>query len=159
YAAGAMPEDERREYVHHLEEDKCAVCRQEVGELQSAVNSLAFSLPTVSPSASVKARLMAQANLAAAASDGFGMEPRRPRWFMWALQLSAPVALLLLLVVWRDNAQLRRLADSLNTRIVELESRIGQQKLMLATLTSSDVRVVNLAGQGETPRAGARIFW
>jgi len=50
------------------------------------------------------------------------------------------------------------LAASMNTRILDLEAQLGQERLMLATLTSSDVRVVDLAGQGATPQAGARIF-
>ena len=42
YAAGAMTESERKEFVRHLEEDQCAVCVSEVKELQSVAAMLAF---------------------------------------------------------------------------------------------------------------------
>jgi anti-sigma-K factor RskA len=154
YAAGAMPEDERREYARHLEEEDCTVCREEVRELQSAVNFLTFSLPLETPSASVKARLMAQA----APAVRLERAPARS-WITWGASLAAVAASLALVVALRDNSQLRRLADSMNDRITQLESVITQQRMTLASLTSSDVRVVNLAGQGATPDAGARIFW
>src|SRR6185436_1236541 len=64
YAAGAMTDSEQREYVRHLEEDQCAVCRAEVDELQSAVSLLAFGVPASTPSPAVKERLMEQARRA-----------------------------------------------------------------------------------------------
>src|SRR5262249_41654403 len=131
YAAGAMPADERREYARHLEEDDCAVCRQEVLEFQSAANLLTFTLPLETPSPTVKARLMSQAQLTAPARP----EPAPKRWVVWATGLAAIAASLLLVVALRDNVQLRRLAESLNTRIAELESQVGQERLRLAALT------------------------
>jgi len=61
YAAGAMTEAERLEYVRHLEEDQCQVCLAEVNELQSAISMLAFSVRPSSPSPDIKAKLMQQA--------------------------------------------------------------------------------------------------
>lgn len=156
YAAGAMPEDERREYARHLEEDGCAVCRQEVRELQSTASLLGLSLPLEAPSANVKARLMAQAETQSPQSSS---RRSSARLIAWAAGLAAVAASVFLVIAMRDNASLRRVAESMNERILQLESQLGQQRLMLATLTSSDVRVVDLAGQGGTPQAGARIFW
>ena len=157
YACGAMPEGERQEYARHLEEDDCAVCRNEVQELQSAVNLLAFNVPPQDPSPKVKSRLMARAESATASPRGVAPAPRRR--LAWAAGLSVVAASILLVFLLQDNAQLRRLADSLRTRVVQLESEIDQQRLLVATLTSSDVRVVNLAGQNTAPQARARIFW
>src|SRR5439155_27376699 len=50
YAAGAMTDSEKLEYLRHLEDDQCAVCRAEVDELQSAISLLAFTVPAASPS-------------------------------------------------------------------------------------------------------------
>lgn len=148
YAAGAMPESERREYVRHLEEDDCAVCGQEARELQSAAGLLAVGLDQQTPSAAVKARLMAPLQTA---------PPRR--WIIWLAAMEAVAASLLLFMVFRDNADLRRSAEFLRTRIAQLESRLEEQQLLMATLTSSEVQVTNLAGQGATPSAHARLFW
>lgn len=148
YASGAMPESERREYVRHLEEDDCAVCRREAGELQSAAGLLALGLDPQTPSPAVKARLMAPLQ-----SD----PPRR--WIIWLAAMEAVAASVLLFMVFRDNAGLRASAQFLRTRISQLESRLEEQQLLMATVTSSDVQVTNLAGQGATPSAHARLFW
>src|SRR5215475_849562 len=81
YAAGAMPEDERREYARHLEEDGCAVCRREVQELQSTASLFGFSLPLETPSPSAKARLMAQAE---AQSPRAVPKKSASSWIAWA---------------------------------------------------------------------------
>ena len=65
YAAGAMPEGERKVYLQHLETDECEVCRTEVRALQSALHALALDLPESSPSPAAKMRLMAQAEVSA----------------------------------------------------------------------------------------------
>ena len=157
YACGAMPDSERQEYARHLEEDGCGVCRNEVQELQTAVNLLAFNVPPQDPPPEVKSRLMARAESAAGSKRGIAPAPRRR--LVWAAGLSAVAASILLVLLAQDNAQLRRLTDSLRTQVAQLESELGQQRLLVATLTSSDVRVVNLAGQNTTPQARARIFW
>src|SRR5690349_12607659 len=60
YAAGALPESERIDYVRHLEEDDCAVCRDEARQLVAAAHALALSAPLETPSPQVKERLMVQ---------------------------------------------------------------------------------------------------
>src|SRR6187401_1813416 len=79
YASGAMTESERREYARHLEEDNCAVCRREAEEFEAATGLLALGLDPLSPSPSVKDRLMASvANLPAPAP-----ERKSGRWAVW----------------------------------------------------------------------------
>ena len=64
YAAGALDEDERREYERHLDEDTCTVCRGEVRESEAAAQSLTITLPMQTPSESVKRRLIERAEAA-----------------------------------------------------------------------------------------------
>jgi anti-sigma-K factor RskA len=59
----------------------------------------------------------------------------------------------------RDNTELRRLASTLSTRVSQLESQLTQQRVRFAMVTSPQVRVVNLAGQGANSNASGRIFW
>ena len=161
YASGAMPEDERQEYARHLQEDDCAVCVREVREFESVAQLFALSLPMQTPSATVKSRLIAQASAGPAVPTPrlqARLTPLRVR-LEWITGLTAIVACAVLAVVLKANIDLRRLADSLNTRIAQLESELNQGRLMLATLTSPEIRVFNLAGQGANSAADARIFW
>src|SRR5262245_53341254 len=158
YAAGAMPEGERLEYVRHLEEEDCPVCRQEVRELQAAASLMGLSLPERTPSPQLHARLMAQAESTARTVRTTEPATRRSR-LSWAFGLLSAATIVLLALALQNNAQLMRLAHSLSARVSALESQIDQQRTLLATMTSPEVRVVNLAGQGSTPNAGGRIFW
>src|ERR1051325_6432551 len=159
YAAGAMTEPERREYVRHLEEDRCAVCVSEVKELQTAASLLAFASPSASPSPAVRQRLLEQARSVAPAEavrhgSFFGRH-----WLEFVTSAVALSALAAVLIVARSNIELRRLTEVLNSRIAQLQVQIAQNQTYIATLTSADVRVVNLAGQGSNVQANGRIFW
>src|SRR5262245_7304838 len=134
YAAGAMPESERREFVRHMEEDDCAICRAEVREFEAAANVLALGPPSVDPSPSVKTRLLRQAE-AAASSSGRAAAVRR-RWPVWTAGLIAVAASILLIVTLQNNVTLRRLANSLGERVAALETQLNEQRLLVATLTS-----------------------
>src|SRR5690348_14938524 len=128
FAVGALPESERTAFVRHLEEDGCRVCQDEVRELKAAGDLLAFSLPVNQPSDKVHKRLMEQARAASAA-------PRRPRWSLWAAVISGLTAIAaasILGVVMNDNAELRRLANSLSARVSQLESQLTQQRVKYA---------------------------
>jgi anti-sigma-K factor RskA len=158
YAAGAMTDSERQAYARHLEEDQCAVCRSEVNELQSAISLLAFSAPEVTPSANVKARLMEQA--LSAMPPRTVVERARPRfrWLEWMSTAVAIASIAVAFVLLRSNADLRRLAAELNSRIARLEVQLVGERTTIAFLTSAD-RVVNLAGQGTSVQARGRLFW
>jgi len=155
FAAGALPEDERREYVRHLEEDDCAVCRNEARELQTAANFLSLHVPLETPSPRVKERLMERVRSSAMVMP----MPKPRRWLEWTAGLAAAAASVALVFVLNDNAQLRRLTDSLNSRVAQLESLLSGQRARLAALSSPSVRVVNLAGQGANTGASGRVFW
>jgi len=157
FAAGALPESERREYARHLEEDDCAICQNEAREFMSTANLLIFRGPLESPSPKVKQRLMEQVRAGATTRRASVAKPRR--WLEWTAGLTAVAASAALVFVLSDNVQLRQLTDSLSNRIAQLEAQLGDQRIRFAALTSPDVRVVNLAGQGENAKAAGRIFW
>jgi len=157
YAAGALGETERREYARHLDEDNCDACRAEVLEFEAAAQSLAVSLPMQTPSESVKKRLMAQAE--ALSAMPLPRQERKGSFFALAGWLTAAASVLVLVIVLSSNTTLRSQVDDLKSRVVDLENQIGTQKSLLASLTSPDIRIINLAGQGATPKARARILW
>ena len=156
YAAGAMTDSERLEYVRHLEEDQCAVCQAEVKGLQSAISLLAFSVPSSSPSSTVKVRLIEQARQAVPVTQP---RPAGVRWFHWATAVIALASIAVALSLMQANSGLRRETDALKSRIAQLEVQLAGQRTIIATLTSAGVRVVDLAGQGTNMQASGRIFW
>jgi len=159
YAAGAMTESERKEYARHLEEDQCAVCLSEVNELQSAVSMLAFSTASRSPSPSVQQRLLEQARSVASGKPIRSHSLLRRFWVDLIASSAAIAAIVVAFAVTRANTELRGLIDVLNSRVAQLEVLLSQNRTYIATLTSPEVRVVNLAGQGLNVRARGRIFW
>ena len=154
YASGAMTESEKREYARHLEEDNCAVCRREAEEFQAATGLLALGLDPLTPSPSVKNRLMASLTDIPAIPA-----PKPRRWVMWLAAMEAVAASVLLFIAFSNNAELRRSAEALRTQVQQLEARLAEQQVLTASLTSADVQITNLAGQGTTPEAKARLFW
>src|SRR5215831_1060840 len=121
YAAGAMTESERKEFIRHLEEDQCSVCFAEVQELQSVAAMLAFDTAVAVPSPSVRERLLEQARSVAPARS----VPQLPFWKrQWLQLLTSAVAIAAIAVtvaVTRSNNELRRLTQVLNSRIAQLE--------------------------------------
>ena len=158
FAAGAMTESERKEYARHLEEDQCAVCLSDVNELQSAVSMLAFSTASRSPSPSVQQRLREQVSVASGRPIRSHSLLRR-FWVDLIASSAAIAAIVVAFAVTRANTELRGLIDVLNSRVAQLEVQLSQNRTYIATLTSPEVRVVNLAGQGLNVRARGRIFW
>jgi anti-sigma-K factor RskA len=160
YAAGALTETERQEYVRHLEDDRCAVCRAEVDELQATMSMVAFSAPLTGPSPSVRERLMEQARTAGAREERKPAAPfLRRHWLEFLTSIAAAGAIVVALAATNTASRLRRLTETLNSRIAQLEVQLARNATYIATLTSPDVRVVNLTGQGANVQASGRIFW
>ncbi len=134
YAAGALDEDERREYERHLDEDNCTVCRGEVRESEAAAQSLAIMLPMQTPSESVKRRLIERAEAASLPGRRRHSAERSKPAFAWGGWLAAAAAAVLAAVFFNTNAGLREEVQSLNTRVVELESQMTTQQTLLAIL-------------------------
>jgi anti-sigma-K factor RskA len=157
YAAGAMTDSERLEYVRHLDEDQCPVCRSEVTELQSAASLLALGVPASRPSPAVKSRLMEQA-LRSMPARVVESQPVAFRWLQWVSAAVAIASMAVAFAVIRTNSELRRTTNELNSRIAQLEVQIAGQRQELALATSVGVRVVDLAGQNANVQASGRIF-
>jgi anti-sigma-K factor RskA len=88
---------------------------------------------------------------------------KRPVSRRWLLDLTlasiAATALVIMAVSLYSNRELRQLTSTLTSRIAQLEAQLQQQRSQFATLTSPQVRVVDMAGQGANVGAGGRIFW
>ena len=64
FAAGALPQRERLEYLRHIDEDNCNVCLKEALEFEAVAGLLALVAPLEAPSSRVRDRLMAGARTA-----------------------------------------------------------------------------------------------
>jgi anti-sigma-K factor RskA len=51
------------------------------------------------------------------------------------------------------------MTSELNSRIVQLEVQLANERNRMAMLTSTGVRVVDLVGQGTNMQASGRLFW
>ena len=159
YAAGAMTDTERLEYQRHLEDDQCAVCQAEVNELQAAASMLAFTAPSGAPSPAVRERLMEQARSAASrAESGSSMPFLRRSWTELIAVAAALGAMAFAFAAIRSSSELRQLNSELTSRIAQLEVQLVRARTYISTMTSPEVRVVNLAGQGTNVQASGRLF-
>jgi anti-sigma-K factor RskA len=163
FAIGALPESERRDFARHLEEDDCRICLEESLEFQSVAQSLAMRLPAETPSAAVKERLLAQVRAESRAGSITApitprVDPARHAWY-WAEKLVLAAAVVVMAITLWLNSGLRAQVETLTGRLSELEGQAGRDRRVLVMLTSPEVRVVNLEGQGNTPQARGRIFW
>jgi len=157
YAMGALSESEILEYARHIEDDQCDVCRTAVNELQEVTALLAYSVPSATPSAAVKTRLLEQARNSAPLKR----QPSffRRRWLELIASTAAIAAIVVMAAVIQANNALQRLTGELMAEISQLQIQLSQQQIYIATLTSPENRVVDLAGQGRNLGARGRIFW
>jgi anti-sigma-K factor RskA len=159
YAAGAMTDTERLQYQRHLEDDQCTVCQAEVNESQAAASMLAFTAPSVAPSPAVRGRLMEQARSAARRGEARSSMPfLRRSWTELIAVAAALGAIAIAFAAIRVSSELRQLNNELSSRIAQLEVQLVRARTYITTMTSPDVRVVNLAGQGSNVQASGRIF-
>src|SRR5437870_11688248 len=118
YVAGALPASEGEEYARHIEDDQCAVCRNEVNDLRAVMALVATGVPSASPSPSVKVRLMQQARSAAPVRARPSV--LRRRWLGLLTRATAVAPPVVMRAAVRANHEPQRSAAALNRRISEL---------------------------------------
>jgi len=124
YALNAVTDAERQEVKAHLAE--CPACTSRLKELRSVVALLPLSVAQVTPSASLKARIMAaiqQEHKAALERQEAPQRPRRAKSQGWGMHLLAVAAILLL-----------ALLGGMTTWNVALASQVGSLQHQASTL-------------------------
>ncbi|HEV2705178.1 MAG TPA: anti-sigma factor [Pyrinomonadaceae bacterium] len=189
-ALDALDEEGRRTLGAHLA--SCAECRAELRELRDAASALAYTVAPVAPPPELRARIFERVHaLASESSDGktdgrvnskqadvlampdpstrvrAAATTRRPAWVAYgAIAASLVIAALgvALLVLWRQNqemrAQVARLAQSSSEVTAELErqrAELAREREMREVLTAPDSRVAELAGTKMAEGASARF--
>lgn len=161
YALGALDGDDLRELEAHLSAG-CAECRRQLDLWERDLETLAASVPPVTPSAVTRQRILRVAGNAERRPSGL------PRWYL------LPAAALLLLAVWGVAGQMRlrgevrrleaertRLAqqvDALEDETARARSDARRMAETLRVIAAPGVRTVSLAGLGPSPGAAGHTY-
>jgi anti-sigma-K factor RskA len=138
-AINAASPEEVVELRRHLE--TCDECRRVADEMNEAAALLALSTDPVTPPAEVRAKLLGSLPPRITSSANF-------QWWMAAAAVIAVV-----LLAWTSF----ELRDA-NNEIEQLKSDRARLASVLASLTGSQTRTIQLAGQEVAPKASASVF-
>ena len=143
YALGALDGQELKEFEAHLASG-CALCEASVGETREALALLHRTLQPMTPSTSIKARLVEQIAAEKVVPLSTGERLPRPRWQILAGTLAAGIigaVLTGVLVTQRYEPR-----HSVYTAVIDL-------------LRDPSTRDLPLYGTGPTPKAAGRFLW
>ncbi|HEY5417173.1 MAG TPA: anti-sigma factor [Gemmatimonadaceae bacterium] len=176
YALGALDESERATFEEHLA--ACDVCAAEVRELRGVAGLIAMAAPAVSPPATLRDRILADARgvrpLSSAATDaGQGVRaleppgravtalPARPRQWNTVLPWLAAAAAVVVAVYLGQQARTERTArataeQALASARLTLDSTgsaLARRDSLIQVLVSPDAQAVTVSGSGPAPSA------
>ena len=137
-AISAASPEELAELRRHLE--TCDECRRVAEEMNEAAALLALSADPVAPPADVRAKMLASLPPRGQASN-----------FQWWMAAAAAVAIVLLAWTSFQLRDAREEIEMLKADRAKLASVVG-------SLTGSQTRAIQLAGQEVAPKATASVF-
>ena len=143
YALGALDGQELREFEAHLASG-CAICEASVRETRESLVLLHRTLPPITPSTSVKARLTEQIAADKVVPLPVRERSARPRWRIIAGTLAAGIIGAVLTGVLLTKRYEPR--HSVYTAVIDL-------------LRDPSTRDLPLYGTGPTPKAAGRFLW
>lgn len=138
HALGCLEGDEKMALEKHLEE--CAFCRRELEALRGDAALLALTTSGPRPPARAKVRLM----------DAIAKEPgtqpvrQRSQWwgaFGWA---AAAAMLVVVAIVWNQNAQLKKTLEQGETLNAQQRLELEEARRVVDTLTANDAKQVSV---------------
>lgn len=160
YALGTLDPASARELEAHLEAG-CPDCQHELDDFRRVTGLLFYAVPSASPEAGAKERLLSRVLERAEERD---VESRPTRVDLWLRRqpLAWAAGVLLVLIAGFLGWQLVRSRGELADRradVDRLKGVVGVQREIIESLRSPGVRVVNLGGLERGPQAVGRIFW
>jgi len=146
HALGALSGAERQELERHLE--SCAACRLELEQLRGDAALLALS--TAGPAAPARAR---ERFVAALAGEPHPRTIRRRRtFFELAPLLAAAVLIVIAILLWRENVQVRRRLEYAQNTIAQNRAQQEKARELLALLEDPGAQHIALVAMNEKPR-------
>jgi anti-sigma-K factor RskA len=145
YALGSLAGAEKQELEQHLE--SCAACRRELEQVRGDAALLALSAAGPAAPARARARF-----LAALAADPRPRTVRRRRSFFELVPiLAAAVLVLISILLWRENVQIRRRLEYARNTIEQNRMQGEQARELLALLHDPQAQHVTLTAANEKP--------
>ena len=175
YALGALDESERASFEEHL--GSCGVCAAEVRELRNVAGLIAMAAPSVSPPATLRDRILADARgvrpITSAATDAVqgvralepparpgAVLPVRRQWSTVLPWLAAAAAVVVAGYLGQEARNERRarataeqaLASARHT-LDSTGSALARRDSLIQFLVSPDAQAVTVSGSGPAPSA------
>jgi len=175
YALGALDESERASFEEHLA--SCDVCATEVRELRNVAGLIAMAAPSVSPPATLRDRILADARgvrpISAAATDAVqgvralepsgrpgAVLPARRRWSTMVPWLAAAAAVVIAVYLGQQarkertaRATAEQALASARLTLDSTGSALARRDSLIQVLVSRDVQAVTVSGSGPAPSA------
>jgi anti-sigma-K factor RskA len=175
YALGALDETERASFEEHLA--SCDVCAAEVRELRDVAGLLAMAAPSVSPPATLRERILADARrVRPIASAPTGVDqpvravdrpgrpatarPARRPWSSVVPWLAAAAAAVIAVYLGQQTLSERAARASAEQALASARltldstgSALARRDSLIASLVSPDVQAVTVSGSGPAPSA------
>jgi anti-sigma-K factor RskA len=155
YALGELTSEERLALESHLR--GCGECRRELEEWRGGMGVLAFSVSGPQPPSTSRTRLMA-----AIAKEPKRREvrltSRRPWWrpLEWAMAAAAVVVIVLLA---RQNGEMGRRVVSLEARASEQQQKLDDAEGFVKSLISSDAERFTLVASQAPPQPQGKVIY
>jgi anti-sigma-K factor RskA len=152
YALGSLQGNELAVLEKHL--DDCAECRGELEHLRGDLALLALSVAGPSPPQRLRQRLM----------SAVMREPRlqavaRPR-SKWTLSwLAAAAAVIVALLLWRQDADLRHQISGLQSEMAGQQAQLERAREVVETLTATDAMRVTLVAAPTPPQPQGKAIY
>src|SRR3954468_10580557 len=153
YAVGSLPASEAAGLEQHLE--TCSDCRRELEALRGDAALLALSSAGPAAPARSRARL-----LNALATEPYAHTVRRRRPFFELVPILAAAALVLIsILLWRENVQMRRRYEYLQAHQREEGVRLAKAQELIEMLTAPSVQRVSLNSTNLSPQPHAKCMY
>ncbi|MCI0434012.1 MAG: anti-sigma factor [Gemmatimonadetes bacterium] len=181
YALGVLDDEERTAFEAHLA--GCEACRADVRAFRETADALAWAAPARQTPAGLRDRILRDARSVRPIRSAPGAESRtadpgarpdptpstsrtpaggRPWLVAATIALAIGAALFvrersLRIGLEETIARLASEADTMQTRLAELDAELASRDSLLTAVLAPDIRTVRLSAQGQPP--SARIFW
>jgi hypothetical protein len=153
HAMDALPAAEKQALEQHLA--GCPACRRELESLRGDAGLLALSVS--GPAAPARSR---ERFTKAVAGERHPRTVRRRRSFFEFVPLLAAAAMVIIsIVVWRENVQLRRRLDHAEARMAEDSVRMAKAREIVAMFNSPNVERYTLTAMNTTPKPHAKCMY
>jgi anti-sigma-K factor RskA len=152
YALGALAGAERTTLERHLEE--CPTCRRELDQLRGDMALMALSASGPKPPQRSRQRL-----LSAIAREPRVAPARKTSWWRTLEWVAAMAALAVVLLLVRQNSELRRRIASAQASFLQQQTELARAKEVADLFTAPETQQVTLIAAKTHPQPQGKTFY